>query len=189
EGSTVDTVESSRGRHQEHMLFAIDEATGVPPLFWEGFDSMFKPDGHHHAVAIYNPTDTASEVYQEEKSGRWHLVKMSALDHPNIAAELAGEKPPFPAAVSLAQIDLWVKKDCTRILPGDATERDLEWRPGSGQWWRPGPRAEASVLGRWPSRGLRTVWSEGLWEKMLATRHELNEDWPVQIGCDVARFG
>lgn len=189
EGFTAAKAESFRGRHQERMLWLIDEATGVPPIFWDGFNSQFQPSGQHAAVAIYNPTDTASEVYQLEKTGNWHVVKMAAIDHPNVREELAGRSAPYPAAVTLAQVNQWIEKDCTPILAEDATETDLEWPPGSGRWFHPEPRAEAGVLGRWPSRGVRTIWSEALWELLLRTRHELNDAWPVQIGCDVARFG
>ena len=54
---------------------------------------------------------------------------------------------------------------------------------------RPGPEGEARALGRWPSQASYSVWSEGLWQAVLKTRHPLNPNWAVRLGCDVARFG
>jgi hypothetical protein len=52
QGFTAERAESFRGRHLERMLWVVDEASGVPPIFWEGFASQFKPDGLHAAIAI-----------------------------------------------------------------------------------------------------------------------------------------
>jgi hypothetical protein len=189
-GFTAATGESFQGRHQERMLFIFDEAVGVDAIFWETTKSMFDPSGKHAWLVIFNPTDTSSQAYQEEASGEgWHVVTMSALEHPNVGAALAGEQPPYPGAVSLAQLHEWVRDWCTPIDKGEARATDLEWPPDSGRWWRPGPLFESRALGRWPSAGTYGVWSDLLFaaaEALLAGFgvHELPE-----IGCDPARFG
>jgi hypothetical protein len=191
-GFTASKGESFQGRHLKHMLFIFDEAIGVRPIFWETTRSMFKPDGFHYWLAIGNPTDTSSQMYAEELRGGWHLVQMSALDHPNLQAELDGREPPYPAAVSLAQWEEWLLEWCDPIAAEDRDATSIEWPPGSGRWYRPGPEMEARGLGLWPSQGTYGVWSNLVWQAAL-TGDNLPDDpffkeVPV-IGCDPARFG
>jgi hypothetical protein len=94
-GFTAQDGNAFQGHHSEHMLIVFDEAVGVAPMFWEAAESMFAGEGHGW-LAIFNPTDTSSQAYMEELSGNWHVVSLSALEHPNIAAELRGEPPPYP---------------------------------------------------------------------------------------------
>jgi hypothetical protein len=142
-GFTAARGESFQGRHQKHMLFIFDEAIGVKPIFWETTKSMFKPDGFHHWLAIGNPTDTSSQMYAEEVRGGWHLVTMSALDHPNLQDALEEREPRFPAAVSIQQWEEWLVEWCDVIPADEADATCIEWPPRSGHFYRPGPE--------WPS--------------------------------------
>jgi hypothetical protein len=191
-GFTAAKGESFQGRHQTNMLFIFDEAIGVKPVFWETTKSMFKPDGGHFWVVIGNPTDTSSQMYSEELTGDWHLVQMSALDHPNLERELRGEGPEYPAAVSLAQWNSWLQDWCDTISTEDADSTCIEWPPASGNWYRPGPEMEARALGRWPSQGTYGVWSDSAWNAALCgdnlSDSPFLKDVPV-IGCDPARYG
>src|SRR5205085_6735740 len=72
--------------------------------------------------------------------------------------------------------------------PGDQGVGDFEFPPGSGRWFRPGSLAESRMLGRWPSQGSGSVWSEALWNAALVAV-DVPESEPTVIGCDVARFG
>lgn len=185
-GYTARDDASFQGRHDEHVLIVFDEAVGIDAPFWDAAEGMMTSGGAYW-LAIFNPTDTASRAYEEWLSDRWHLVSISALDHPNIAAELRGEEPPFPAAVRLGWVNDRVQQWCTPIAAGDRKAGDLEWPPGSGAWVRPGPLAESRLLGRWPSQGSVSVWTEAMWEASLTQRPLPQE--PTEIGCDVARFG
>lgn len=185
-GVTANKGESLQGRHQERMLFLFDEGVGVPAVYYDTARGMFKPDGRHAWVVFCNPTDTSSHLYQEEQTGQWRVIQMSALDHPNVAAELNGQPAPYPSAVSATQIDEWVKEWCESVPAADATASDFEWR---GKWHRPGPNGEARILGRWPSQAVAAVWSPELWRRAAETRLNLEPHWPLVIGCDVARFG
>ena len=58
---------------------------------------MFDASLGHAMLAIFNPTDTTSQAYQEDArcddaygDPRWHRFRLSCLNHPNIAAELQG---------------------------------------------------------------------------------------------------
>jgi len=186
-GFTAKDSDSFQGRHARHMLIVFDEAVGVASQFWEAAESMFAGEGHAW-LCIFNPTDTSSQAYIEEQSGGWHTVSVSMLEHPNVLAEHEGHAPPFPAAIRYSRVNEYVQKWCTPISAGDKKATDIEWPFGSGKWWRPGPIAESRMLGRWPSQATNSVWGDGAFS--VAEMAVLPEgDNPVEIGCDVARFG
>lgn len=160
-GYTARKGESFQGRHRERMLFVFDEAIGVESTYWNTTKTMFKPEHGHAWLTIFNPTDTTSQAYQEEQGGGWRVFSLSSLDHPNVAAELAGEPAPVPNAVSVSQIDDWIKDWCRPVDEAEKIETDIQWR---GEWWRPGPEMEARAMGLWPSQGTYGVWSEALWK-------------------------
>lgn len=185
-GFTARDADAFQGHHAESMLFIFDEAVGVDEVFWTATEGMYG-DGHMW-LAIFNPTDVASQAYIEEQMGGWHVVSMSMLEHPNIIAETQGLPAPFPAAIRYSRVDDLVDKWCTPITKESARSTDIEWPSGSGNWYRPGPLAESRMLGRWPSQATNTVWSDASWT--AAESSQLDEgDHPVEIGCDVARFG
>ncbi|GIK36556.1 MAG: hypothetical protein BroJett011_03890 [Chloroflexota bacterium] len=186
-GFTARDGDSFQGNHSRHSFFVFDEAVGVDSVFWETAESMFSGEGHAW-LAIFNPTDTSSQAYTEEMSGGWHVIPISVLDHPNIAAELRGEPPPFPSAIRLARVEELLKKWC-RPIEGPHKVSDIEWPPGSGQYLRPGPIAEARLLGRWPSQATHNVWSDAAWQGAELLLLEEPKTEPCEIGCDVARFG
>lgn len=197
-GFTTATGESFQGRHAEHMLIVFDEAQGVKPAYWTTAKSMFASRPGHAWLCIYNPTDTSSQAYQEEQTGDWHVITMNSFEHPNIAAELSGQAPPFPAAVRLSWVEDRLREWCTVVVEKNAKATDIRWPPvgyddyatNQGKepvWLRPGPLAEARVLGRWPTQGTYGVWSDGDWAAAEAAI--LDALGCVEIGCDVARFG
>lgn len=180
-----------QGHHSPAVLIVFDEAVGVAPEFWEAAPTMLA--GHSYAfLAIYNPTDQGSRAYSEERKGvergAYHVVGMSALDHPNIAAELSGLPPPYPSAIRLQRLTEMLSEWSTPLAPGEAPlATDLEWPPGSGKWIRPGPVAEARLLGRWPTVAVNSVFSDAAWR--IAETKILAAGGLLQIGCDVARYG
>lgn len=193
-GYTARDGTSFQGRHRDRMLFVFDEAIGVDSTFWNTTKTMFKAEHGHAWLVIFNPTDTTSQAYLEEQSGAWKVFSLSSLDHPNIAAELAGEPPPVPNAVGVSQVDEWIVDWCRPIDESERTETDIEWR---GEWFRPGPEMEARALGLWPSQGTYGVWSEALWRvctelrpgESQADKLQIPLDAIPEIGCDVARHG
>jgi hypothetical protein len=164
-----------QGRHRERMLFIFDEANDVDALHWTTTRTMADPDLGSAWLAIFNPTSTTSQAYQEDMATdeadgtpRWHRIRLSALAHPNVTAELAGRGKPVKGAVSLAMIDDWVREWCEPVTdPADRRATDIEWRPGSGYYFRPGPIFQARALGIWPDLG-DGVWSPAVWEACVA---------------------
>ncbi|OWK45808.1 putative terminase B protein [Fimbriiglobus ruber] len=206
-GYTAAAGESFQGRHRARMLFVFDEAEGVDGIYWQTAGTMFQPTGEHGFFAILNPTTTTSQSFQEERAvgpdgeRKWRVFAVSSLTHPNVAVGLANADRsrkgspllslPVPGAVTVEQVTAWMGDWFERVSAGNQTPADVEFPPGSGAWWRPGPLGEARVLGRRPSAGTYGVWSEQLWASVLAPNPTLvwaPGDLP-EIGCDVARFG
>lgn len=185
-GYTATDASSFQGRHEKHVLIIFDEATGIDGAFWDAAEGMITGETCYF-LAILNPTDTASRAYQEEKSGNWHVITVSALDHPNIAADIAGQPVPFPSAVRKSFIDSHLHDWCDRIRAEDARADDIEFPPNSGNWYKPGALFEGRILGRWSTQAGKAIWSESMWNACLIETPL--QDEPTQIGCDVARYG
>ena len=118
------------------------------------------------------------------------MVEMSGLDHPNIAAELSGQPLPFPGAIRLGKLQERLDAWCTPLGPHETSRAtDIEWPPGSGKILRPGPEAEARILGRWPSQSVNSVWSDFAWKLAETTILPEPKSALPQFGCDCARFG
>lgn len=198
-GYTARDAVSFQGRHRASMLFIFDEAEGVPAHFWTVTNTSYK-DGYDHGwLAIGNPVTTASQSYVEDRARnidgtpKWKMFSLSALNHPNVRAELAGAPAPVGNAVSAGQIDGYVADWCDRIDPADRRENDFEWRPGSGAWYRPGPQMLARAMGIRPVDGVDTVWGMGAWRSACTPKYTPEHCWlhryGVTIGLDCAAFG
>lgn len=197
-GFTASRGESFSGRHLARMGFLFDEATALGKDYFDAGRSMFNGTPEMFWLCFFNPIDISSYVYEEESKGDWHSVIISQFEHPNILAELKGDAAPYPGAVRLAQLIANMDAGGERLRP-DADHQSgevsfLTHVPGcppdvNNLRWMPGPDAYMRILGQWPTAGGSTVWSQGLWDKVCATRHELNPLWNVWIGLDVAAWG
>lgn len=191
-GFTSAKADAFQGRHGEHLGLVFDEATGIDAEFWSRGETMFESHGGHWWLATYNPNDSSSPAYQAEEFGGWHTVVLSALEHPNILAELQGQTPPIPAAVRLETLLRRMAAECEQVTdpaaytPGEC----FEFPAGSATWWHPKtPDFEAQILGRWPVNPTAALFSPFLVERCFAGGFVLNPKWQLQLGCDVARFG
>lgn len=181
-GFTARDGDRFQGQHSCAVLIVFDEAEGVAPIFWEAAEAML--GGANFAfLALYNPTSQSGPTADAERSGRYHLVAMSALDHPNIADELAGKKPRLPSAIRLGRLremlEQWSAPAPSPEAPGAVCLGD--------RWYLPGPVARARLLGIRPTAGFNAVWPEWAFDKAVA--RVLPETGLLQLGCDVARFG
>jgi hypothetical protein len=191
-GFTAVKGESFAGRHRERMLFIKDEATGVDSIYWITTKTMFDPGLGHAELNIYNPTDSTSAAYHWENASepdgtpRYHVFRLSALNHPNVLADLRGEPRPIPGAVNRAMVDEWVVDWCEPVPAESRVGTDIEWPPGSGKWYKPGPIFQCRALGVWPDTGTG-VWSDALFAACL---DRACPPVPVrllpEVGCDTA---
>lgn len=190
-GLTADKGENFKGRHRPRMLFVFDEDEALPQLYYDTTRTMFKPNEGHAWLSIGNPSTTSSPAYMEstrlDSNGKpmWKCFRMSGLNHPNITAELAGQPPPVPNAVSLAMVDGWVERLCTPLTDDEHLVTDFLWQ---GVWRRPGPEGETVILGRRPSQGTTGVWSEALFASCESLSVPFQMDEYPELGVDVARI-
>lgn len=192
----AETGEGFQGEHSAPILIVIEEGVGVPKYIWDAVGGlMTHPDCR--VFAIGNPTDEATEFGLASESILYNVLSISALDHPNIAAELRCELPPFPDAVRLQWLYEMLEKECERVdspiedsfqfhaLP--EVKAALEGRQPSGEQWHYQPTAyfQGRVLGEFPTQADQQV----IPKSWLKSQSRLEPTGPYEIGCDIARFG
>lgn len=191
--------EGFQGEHSAPILIVIEEGVGVPKYIWEAVGGlMTHPD--NRVFAIGNPTDEATEFGIASESSLYYAMSISALNHPNIQAELRSEKPPFPDAVRLLWLYEMLEKECDIIdkATEDAFEfvslpqikNALKGRPAdlNEKWiYMPTAYFQGRVLGEFPTQADQQVIPKS-WLKFQPTVEPSDFDKP-EIGCDIARFG
>lgn len=186
-GHNAKSGEGFQGRHGERIMIVLDEAPGVPIHIWRAVNSMLQSD-EARILAIGNPTVTSGPYFDASHDPTWNVVRLSALDHPNITAELAGEPPPIPDAVRLVWVAEMLDANC---LPATGPEDAdcFEFPASSGKWWRPNDEFRSRVMGLAPKQASNAVWSEAALSLARTNILAWSEQDPPEIGCDVARFG
>lgn len=184
-GYTANDENSFHGRHEAEVLVLVDEAEGLPSPFWNATESFAD-----RWVCLYNPISAGSQASVEERSSRWNRFQLSALDHPNVEAEILGKPLPVPGAVTVAKIldrlNKWGRElhEHEEPEPGDVDFLGKRYRlTGIG---------EARILGRRPSKSVNTLLDTNLWDAACRGERfngQVQPHWRFQLGCDVARFG
>jgi len=187
-GYTANTGTSFHGRHNERVLVVIDEAVEIGNDMLIAAESMLQ--GEEYAfLCLYNPTDPTSIMRRlEDNASGYRIVRLSAMEHPNVIAELEGKPRPFPGAVTLE----WVRNTILTHSEETPAPSTLENLPKNiiqfeGKWYRLGGEVEARVFGNWPSEGEFSVWSQLVWDKACSTVLPFTGN--IQIGVDVAWYG
>lgn len=103
-GTTASSGDAFQGIHCENIMLLFEECMGVDKIFWEAARGMKAGGSRKYWLAIHNPTNPSGHAHQEVQSGRWTVLKISAFEHPNIAAELTGNAAYIPDAVRLEQL-------------------------------------------------------------------------------------
>jgi hypothetical protein len=190
--------EGFQGEHSAPILVVIEEGVGVPKYIWDAAGGLMTHEDCRLFV-IGNPTDEATEFGLASESISYHTMSISALDHPNIEAELGCESPPFPNAVGLLWLYEMLEKECERVdkLTEDAFEYHslpsikgaLEGGKVTGEKWIYMPTAyfQGRVLGEFPTQADQQVIPKA-WLKFQPRLEPSDNDRP-ELGSDVARFG
>jgi hypothetical protein len=172
-----------QGQHEAAVLIIFDEAEGIDLQFWDAAETMCQGD-RYGFMAIYNPYLSSGPAVDAERSGNYHVVSMSALEHPNIAAELRGERPAFPAAVRLQWVREALNQWADPAEPGQPGAVQFD-----GRWYLPQGKGEAAILGRRPTSGINAVIPEYLIDAAIERSLPLPNNGRLQIGVDVAWEG
>lgn len=199
-GVAAGDSDAFQGTHEEFFFMVFEEAVGIKRPVWVATDGMLSSGDRNFWLAIMNPTDSSSAAFQFEMMGGWKVITISALEHPNIRAELLGKPRPYPKAIALSWVRDQIAKNCKEVSKSDRRPGDIQWPPADiceitgeePKYFRPNADFEGRVLGRWPSQPAEAVWSEAMWDAACVRRPELWElalGSPPEIGCDRARFG
>ena len=71
------------GKHSPHLLFILDEGDAIPDEVYRGIESCMS-GGHARLLVMFNPRAEVGEAYRMIRDGRANVVKLSALNHPNV---------------------------------------------------------------------------------------------------------
>lgn len=188
-----------QGTHADYLMVVFDEGAGVSDDRWTVVDGGLIVGTNNKFIAIGNPVVTSGPFFEAARDPRWHVIELSALDHPNIAAGLRGDPDVIPGAVSLVWLEDKLENPFWCELlgePGSAEERKawildgaFEFPPDEDIWYQPGAEAEARILGRFPSNPTNSVWSSAWLDQARERRLTWVPGEPWEFGVDVARFG
>ncbi|MEE8045543.1 MAG: DEAD/DEAH box helicase family protein, partial [Dehalococcoidia bacterium] len=163
QGLSTDTPERFQGFHEGHILFVVDEASGVREGIFEAIEgSMTSADAK--VLLIGNPTSLRGTFYEafHKRRGLWKTIHISAFDTPN----LVQNEVVLPSLVT----PKWV---------ADAEEN----------WGSESYLYQVRVMGEFPTESEDTLIPLKLIEAAIAGSMEDSGDGVLQVGVDVARFG
>jgi phage terminase large subunit len=174
--------ENAQGFHAPNMLIAVDEATGVDR---EIIDALWGNATANDAqmILIYNPISTDSFPFDAEAKGDWHLITVSAFEHPNVVEG----RDIIPGAVTREWIDDRLNSWSYEIeQPKEITDPTALYIPWKDKWYRKTSIVASRICGEWPEDG-----GEGFIMAELVTASYKAEHTPgiKAIGVDVARSG
>ncbi len=211
QGLSTDTPERFQGFHEGHILFVVDEASGVREGIYEAIEGSMTSDVAR-MLLIGNPTSLSGTFYQAFHSKRalWHNIHISAFDTPNLTGgSVVNPALVTPKWVQDAELN-WGRESPmyqVRVLgefPSEAEDTLVPLRliEAAVKRWkerqtgvRPTPESspfqgegmETGPLGF--ARGDRDGASAQPTPESSPSQGEEVRDGPVEIGVDVARFG
>lgn len=156
---STDKPEKIAGLSGENILILVDEGSGYPDELWEPLFGNMAGGGL--LLTTGNPTRTSGPFYEAFANPEfWNLLHLSSENTPNV-------------------------KHGRTVIPGLATrewveERRLEWGEESAAY-------QVRVLGNFPTQAENAVIPMAL--AQAAEKRLGDEDGPLHIGVDVARFG
>ena len=169
-----------QGFHAEDLLLIADEACGIAPAVWDGFEGILS-SANAREMRIGNPTDGTGEFAKSFKRRAFAKFRVSAYDSPNLTTLGITEDDIASGA--------WADKARGVELPAPwlvtpqwVADRYEAWGPGS-------PLYVAKVLGDFPTESEDQMIPMAWLEAAQARELEIADDEPVSIGLDVAREG
>lgn len=198
------------GKHSSHMLFIVDEGDAVPDAVYRGIESCMS-GGHTRLLVMFNPRQKAGVVYRKEKNQQANIVRMSALDHPNVITGKDVISGAVDRQTTVKRINEWTrplkeKEDPEKMdsftvpdfLIGVTAVADdgKEYPPlPAGERKIINPAFSYMVLGLYPAQsesqlidGEMIEQAQQRW-KLYVTKHGEEQDGQPKMGLDVAEMG
>lgn len=162
-GFTARDPEKAAGTSGAHLLFLLDEASGIPEEVFEAIEG--NRAGGAKIVLASNPTQQSGEFYDSHHAKR-RFYRALAIS----SEEAAAVDPPIPGLATRA----WI------------AEKREEWGTDS-------PLYAVRVAGRFAAQATDAVIGLGLALSAVDRGRDLEADFdndqPLVVGFDVARFG
>lgn len=199
------------GKHSPHLLFILDEGDAIPDEVYRGIESCMS-GGHARLLVMFNPRAEVGEAYRMIRDGRANVIKLSALNHPNVVSG----KDLIPGAVTRDTTIRRINEWCRPAVDGELLDSEsfalpaflegLTARSQSGQVYPPlkagyykimEPAFSYMVLGNYPAQGstqlISREWlskARSRWDAYIVEHGERPPEHTSAImGLDVGEFG
>lgn len=175
-GFTTNEPDKFQGWHALHTLVVLDESSGIDDEIFSAVDGILTSD-ESRLLLIGNPTNPNGRFFKSFTSSA-NKITISAYDTPNLST--FGIKETHIADGSWEQMVTGPLPHPYLVTPRWVAERYQQWGPESSIF-------QAKVRAEFPLSGTDTLiplhWIEA------AIERDLGHGEPVQLGCDIARFG
>lgn len=165
QGLSTDRPERFQGFHEGHILFVVDEASGVREGIFEAIEGSMT-SAHAKMLLLGNPSSVSGTFYEAFHRRRelWHAIHISAFDTPNLSEGRV-------------------------VMPTLVTPRWVE--EAKVNWGEDSPMYQVRVLGEFPSETEDTLIALRLIERAAQAQAPASAagEEPTEMGVDVARFG
>ena len=176
------------GKHQQHLLFVIDEGDAVPDEVYSGIESCMSGGTKVRLLIMLNPRQEMGAVWRMQRDHTAHIVHLSSFRHPNVVKG----KEIIPGAVdretTVRRINEWTRplksgekkdKDLVYDLPKFLVGCTAKRRDGTtypplipGQYKIINPAFSYMVLGRYPAAGANQLISRE-WISSARSRYDI----------------
>ena len=164
QGLSTDTPERFQGFHEGHILFVVDEASGVREGIFEAIEGSMTSAGAK-VLLLGNPTSLKGTFYDafHKRRGLWKTLQISAFDTPNLVNN------------EVVQPSL--------VTPKWVADSEKNWGKESYLY-------QVRVLGEFPTESEDTLIPLKMVELAANSESEIESSKSgIEIGVDVARFG
>ena len=178
-GLSTNDPDRFQGYHEEHILVIVDEAAGVPEDIFEAIEGVLTSE-HSRLLLLGNPTSVGGTFHKAFRGTGYRSIHIGAFDTPNFTA--------FGITDQEFRDNTWEARitgplpNPKLITPAWAYDKFLKWGPDS-------PAYQARVLGNFAETGDDTLIPLAWVEAAQARWLDEEPCEPIEIGCDVARFG
>lgn len=212
-GSAEEREAKFSGKHQEHILFVLDEGDAIPDEVYKGIESCMSGGVKVRLIIFLNPRQASGAVYRMQRDRTANVVHLSAFRHPNV---ISGENK-IPGCVdrqtTVRRINVWCRplkdgekhdKDSVFTLPDFLEGVSVKRQGGgmypplvSGQYKIINPAFSYMVLGQYPAQATNQLISRE-WISAARARYDVyvakyGEVAPVGsigiMGLDCAEMG
>jgi len=201
------------GKHQEYMLFVLDEGDAIPDDVYRGIESCMSGGIKVRLLIIFNPRHASGAVYRMQRDHTANVVHLSALNHPNV---ITGENI-IPGAVdretTVRRINMWTRplnpnekaeEETVFALPDFLVGAQAKRQGGgifsplvAGKYRLINSAFAYMVLGRYPAAGSNQLISQE-WISQARSRYDIYTSTYGEVspagssgvmGLDCAEFG